>query len=278
MAYETILYSVSGNVATVTLNRPDRMNAITSQLEDDLLDAMRTADASGDVRVIVLTGAGRGFCAGADLEILRKVTETDWVTADSDEMRQILTPERPRAGARSDFRKTWSYFPAVNKPIIGAINGAAVGLGFVLQLYCDIRIASDQARFGTAFAQRGLIAEHGASWLLPRLVGISNALDLLFSARLIGANEALRMGLVSCVVPHENLPAEAEKYAVQLATSVSPRSLQVIKRQVYDALFSDLGDAIETANDEMLLSFASDDFKEGVAHFVEKRPPRFTGN
>jgi len=277
MSYETILYDVDQYVATVTLNRPDRLNAITSQLEHELLDAMQTADVSDDVRVVVLTGSGRGFCAGADLELLRTFTETDWSTADKAAMRQRLMPERPHDSVPPDFQKTWSYFPAIRKPIIGAINGVAVGLGFVLQLYCDIRIASDQARFGTAFAQRGLIAEYGVSWMLPRLTGISHALDLLYSARLVDADEALRMGLVSRIVPHDDLMSEVQKYAVQLATTVSPRSLQVIKRQVYDAMLSGLGDAVESANDEMFRSFESLDFKEGVAHFVEKRPPCFTG-
>lgn len=277
MSFETIEYNVEKYVATIRLNRPDRLNAITSQLEQELLEAMRTADVAEDVRVIVLTGNGRGFCAGADLELLQKITETDWATADVGVKRGEFMPERPHQMAPVDYQKTWSYFPAVSKPIIGAINGAAVGLGFVMPLYCDIRIASDTARFGTAFAQRGLIAEHGISWLLPRLIGLSNALDLLYSARIIDANEALNMGLVSRVVPHDELMDTVGQYARMLATTVSPRSLQVMKRQVYNALFTDLGEAIETANDEMFPSFQCDDFKEGVAHFVEKRPPRFTG-
>lgn len=277
MSYETIEYSVDQHVATITLNRPDRLNAITSQLELELLEAMRTADVDDDVRVIVFTGNGKGFCAGADIELLQSVTQTDWATADIEAKRQEYMPERPHDTAPTDFQKTWSYFPAISKPIIGAINGAAVGLGFVLQLYCDIRIASDKAKFGTAFAQRGLIAEHGASWLLPRMVGISNALDLLYSARIIDAQEALRMGLVSRVVPHDELTDVVREYAHMLATSTSPRSQRVMKKQVYNALFTDLGDAIEAANDEMFLSFKCDDFKEGLAHFVEKRAPQFTG-
>ncbi|MCH2211168.1 MAG: enoyl-CoA hydratase [Fuerstiella sp.] len=277
MSFETIDYSVEQNVATIALNRPDRLNAITSRLESELLEAMHTADISNDVRVIILTGNGRGFCSGADLELLQNVTETNWATADIAAKRREFMPERPHNSAAADFQKTWSYFPAISKPIIGAINGAAVGLGFVLQLYCDIRFASDNARFGTAFAQRGLIAEHGISWLLPRMVGVSNALDLLYSARIIDANEALRIGLVSRVIPHDDLMGTTRQYAQMLATTVSPRSLQVMKKQIYQALFTDLGDAIDAANDEMILSFQCDDFREGVAHFVEKRQPRFTG-
>ena len=277
MSFETIEYNVDKYVATVSLNRPDRLNAITARLEQELLEAMRTADAADDVRIIVLTGNGRGFCAGADIELLHKITETDWVTADMGIKRGEFMPERPHETAPVDFQKTWSYFPSVSKPIIGAINGAAVGLGFVLQLYCDIRIASDTAKFGTAFTQRGLIAEYGVSWMLPRLIGLSNALDLLYSSRIIDANEAVNMGLVSRVVPHDELMGTVHQYAQMLATTVSPRSLQVVKRQVYNALFSNLGDAIEAANEEMFPSFQCDDFKEGVDHFVEKRAPRFTG-
>jgi len=278
MSFETIEYCVDQYVAMITLNRPDRLNAITSQMELELQEAMQTADKSDDIRVIIFTGNGKGFCAGADIELLQSVMETDWATANIDEKREEFMPERPHTSAPVDFQKTWSYFPSISKPIIGAINGAAVGLGFVLQLYCDIRIASDQAKFGTAFAQRGLIAEHGVSWLLPRMIGISNALDLLYSARIIKAEEALQMGLVSRVVPHDDLIDTVKEYAQMLATTVSPRSQQVMKQQqIYRALFTDLGEAIETANDEMIESFQCEDFKEGVAHFVEKRAPKFTG-
>ncbi len=277
MTYATLLYEVDQWVATITLNRPERMNAITPELEGELLDAIKTAEASDLVRVIVLTGAGRAFCAGADLSNLTAVTQVDWATVDKQALEAQILPRRPRENTSDDYQRTYSYFPAVGKPIIGAINGASIGLGMIVSLYCDIRIASDEARFGTAFAQRGLIAEYGISWLLPRLVGLSNALDLLFSARVIDAQEAHRMGLVSRVVPAAELASEVGKYARLLATSVSPRSLRVIKKQVYDGLLGGLGEAIDAANDEMWQSLQCEDFREGVAHFVEKRPPNFTG-
>ena len=277
MSEKTVLYEVENQVATITLNRPDRLNALTRQMEDELAEVMQRADEADEVRVIILTGAGRGFCAGADMESLEEIGSVEWETVDIEELKGRIVPPMPRQNTVVDFQKKYSYFPAISKPVIGAINGAAVGLGFILPLYCDIRIASDKARFGTAFAQRGLIAEHGVSWMLPRLVGISNALDLLYSARLIDAEEALRVGLVSRVVPHDDLMSTVREYAVQLATTVSPRSLTVIKKQVYEALFLTLGDAIEVANDEMMESFQCEDFLEGVAHFLEKRPPAFTG-
>jgi enoyl-CoA hydratase/carnithine racemase len=277
MAYEEILYEVSDHVATVTLNRPTKLNAWTMTMEKEVQRAMLAAGADDAVRVIVLTGAGRGFCAGADMANLDGLAQS----ADNGErLKQIMSDHlagTPQKGVRPDFQKTYSYMPAIEKPIIGAINGAAAGLGLVISLYCDLRIASDQAKFSTAFARRGLIAEHGISWLLPRLVGVANALDLLFSARLIDAAEAHHMGLVSRVIPHEQFAAEVRKYAVELAASASPRSTRVIKRQVYNALFQTLGEAIEVANEEMLKSFKSDDFKEGVAHFLQKRAPAFTG-
>jgi len=182
-----------------------------------------------------------------------------------------------RTHIRGDFQKKYSYFPSLQKPVIAAINGPAVGLGFILSLYCDLRFAADTAKFGTAFARRGLIAEYGLAWLLPRLIGPANALDMLFSARLVEPSEALRMGLVNRVYLQDRFMDEVYSYAGELASNVSPRSLRVIKAQVYNAMFQSLGEAFEASEDEMLLSLQSDDFKEGVAHFLEKRTPVFTG-
>ncbi|MCZ6674385.1 MAG: enoyl-CoA hydratase-related protein, partial [Verrucomicrobia bacterium] len=204
-------------------------------------------------------------------------TNQDFGSTPSDEMKEKIFKGNPREGVPEDFQKKYSYFPAVSKPIICAINGASVGVGFILPLYCDIRFASEEAKFGTAFSRRGLIAEHGVSWLLPRLVGISNALDLLYSARIFQAPEALKMGLVSRVLPADTLMEQARDYAGMLVNEVSPRSLREIKREVYNALFQTLGEAIDEANEDMVKSFACEDFKEGVAHFLEKRPPKFTG-
>lgn len=277
MDFEALIYQVERQVATITLNRPGRLNAVTKQLDDELYTAMKAADEDDEVRVIILTGAGRGFCAGADLEALAWVADIDWSSVEIDQLREKILPLHSWGEGRSDFQKTYSYFPAIAKPIIAAINGPAVGLGFILSLYCDIRFASEKTRFGTAFAKRGLVAEHGVSWILPRLVGLSNALDLLYSARLIDAEEAQRMGLVSRIVSHDQLMVEVREYAIQLATAVSPRSLRVMKRQVYDSLLQSLDESIEKANDEMIQSFQCEDFQEGVAHFMEKRPPKFTG-
>ncbi len=186
---------------------------------------------------------------------------------------------RPRGdpAIRPDFRGPYAYFPMVPKPIIAALNGATAGLGLVVSLYCDLRIAADTAVFTTAFSRRGLIAEHGVSWMLPRLVGLQHGLDLLLSARKITASEALAMGLVAQVKPAATLQEEVRAYARELADLVSPRSLRVMKRQIWEAQFQSLAEATAVGEEEMRKSFATEDFKEGVAHFVEKRPPRFTG-
>jgi enoyl-CoA hydratase/carnithine racemase len=275
MAYTEILYDVSDRLATITLNRPDKLNAWTPTMEKEVRAALTAAESAEDVRIIILTGAGRGFCAGADMQALNTLATQGGAATDRVMARNAEA--QSRADVRADFQKQYSYFPAIQKPLIGALNGPVAGLGFVISLYCDLRFASDRARFGTAFARRGLIAEHGVSWLLPRLVGIANACDLLFSARMIEAEEALRMGLVNRIVPHENLLAEVRAYAGELAALVSPRSLRVMKRQIWEAQFQTLAEAIDIANEEMLQSFQSADFKEGVAHFLEKRAPRFTG-
>jgi enoyl-CoA hydratase/carnithine racemase len=172
---------------------------------------------------------------------------------------------------------TNSYFPSIEKPIIGAVNGPAVGLGLVILLYCDFRFASSTAKFGTAFARRGLIAEYGMAWMLPRLVGLENAMDLLLSARIIDAEEAHKLGLVSRVFPQDQFEQSVRAYATELATMASPRSQRIIKRQVYESLFQTLREAVDLANNEMFGAFASEDFKEGVMHYLEKRPPKFTG-
>jgi enoyl-CoA hydratase/carnithine racemase len=275
MPNQETLYQVTGRVATITLNRPDKLNAWTAVMEAEVRAAIEEADKDENVRVIVLTGAGRGFCAGADMSLLNTVAEKG---LDEARRAQAVQPmSGSREGVRADFRKKYSYFPALTKPVIAGINGPVVGLGLVIALYCDLRLASDAARFGTAFAQRGLIAEYGMAWMLPRLVGHANALDLMFTARMIDAAEALRMGLVNQIYTQEVFRESVQKYAMDLAASVSPRSLHVIKRQVYDAMFQTLAESFASSEQEMLASLRSDDFKEGVAHFIEKRAPAFTG-
>jgi enoyl-CoA hydratase/carnithine racemase len=276
MPNQETLYSVADRVATITLNRPDKLNAWTAIMEREVRSAIEEAERDENVRVIVLTGAGRGFCAGADMSLLSSVAESG-VDERVRKQASSSSTSGPVDGVRADFRKKYSYFPAVGKPVIAAINGPVVGLGLVIALYCDLRFASDAARFSTAFARRGLIAEYGLAWILPRLVGHANALDLLFSARMVDSAEALRMSLVNQVFPQDSFLAKVNEYARDVATNSSPRSTRIIKRQVYDAMFQTLEEAFDVAEREMLASLQCEDFKEGVAHFLEKRAPTFTG-
>ncbi|MGE0573427.1 MAG: enoyl-CoA hydratase [Reyranella sp.] len=272
MANQTVLCDIVEGICTLTLNRPDRLNAWTAEMHGDLKDAMYRAGANPDVRVIILTGAGRGFCAGADMGGLQAIGG-----GASPDRKTRTQPGLPGGSTLAEFRMNYSYFPAIPKFIIAAINGPAAGLGFVIPLYADLRFAAESAVFTTSFAQRGLIAEHGVSWLLPRLVGLPAALDLLCSARKIRAPEALSLGLVSRVIPDDKLMAETRAYARLMADTVSPRSVAVMKRQVWESEFQTMAEATTQANHEMELSFQTADFKEGVAHFLEKRAARFTG-
>ena len=275
MPNQETLYHVGGRVATITLNRPDKLNAWTAIMEGEVRAAMEAAEKDEDVRVIVLSGAGRGFCAGADMSLLSMAAEKGLDQARRAQAAQSASGGRE--GVRADFLKKYSYFPAVTKPVIAGINGPVVGLGLVIALYCDLRLASDGARFGTAFAQRGLIAEYGMAWMLQRLVGHANTLDLLFTARMIDAGEALRMGLVNQIFPQECFLENVQKYAMDLAANVSPRSLRVIKKQLWNMPFQTLEEHLQEAREELIKSWDSEDFKEGLAHLREKRPPRFTG-
>jgi len=274
MPNQETLFNVADRIATITLNRPDKLNAWTVVMECEVRAAMEEAERDQSVRAIVLTGAGRGFCAGADMSLLSNVAEKG---LDETRRARALRADGDREGVRLDFQKKYSYFPAITKPVIAAIQGPVVGLGLVIALYCDLRFASDAARFGTAFARRGLIAEYGMAWMLPRLVGHANALDLLLSARMIDAAEALRMGLVNQVFPQDVFFEKVKEYARELASNVSPRSMRVIKRQVYEAMFQTLAEGFEASEGEMVASLQCEDFKEGVAHFLEKRAPSFTG-
>ena len=277
MANQETVYAVADRVATITLNRPDKLNAWTATMDQEVRAAMSEAERDSDVRVIILTGAGRGFCAGADMSLLGAIAQEGLEGYRGPESFLRNTSNGERQDVRPDFQKKYSYFPSIQKPVIAAVNGPAVGLGFILTLYCDLRFASETARFGTAFAKRGLIAEYGLAWMLPRLIGPANALDMLFSARLVDASEALRMRLVNQVFPQDSFMQNVYAYAKDLANNVSPRSMGIIKSQVYNAMFQTLSEAFESAEEEMVKSLQCEDFKEGVAHFVEKRAPVFTG-
>ncbi len=280
MSYEQILYDIHEAVATITMHRPDRLNAWTPRMGHELYEAFQVAGDDDGVRAIVVTGAGRGYCAGADMDSLRSLQNAeDSATADAEAIPAARHDADTRTGGASHpaLATAYAYPCNIPKPIIAAINGPVAGLGFTHMLYYDLRIASDRARFTTAFARRGLVAEHGSSWMLPRLVGMAHACDLFFSGRVIEAEEAATMGLVNRVVPHDQLMTQVYETATQLATLSSPRSIGVMKRMLYTHQFTDLASATSEADEEMLASFPSEDFREGVRSFLEKRRPNFTG-
>jgi enoyl-CoA hydratase/carnithine racemase len=277
--YPEILYEVKDRIATVTLNRPDRLNAYTDQIATSLKHAFADAANDTNVRVIVLTGAGRGFCAGADMNLLQGIQagggRAALPPADAELMPRFKSPYGPNLDEDFGDMKRFAYFMRTKKPVIAAINGPAAGIGLIMTLYADMRFVSDKAVLTTSFAQRGLIAEHGISWLLPRLIGPAHALDILLSARKFSAQEAREMGLVNKVFAADTFMDNVMAYARLLAETVSPRSMAVMKAQVWKSYFQDFGEALEVADAEMPPSFKWPDFKEGVDHFLEKRSPKF---
>jgi enoyl-CoA hydratase/carnithine racemase len=255
---DVVQKTLDHGVALLTLNRPDRLNAWTAEMESAYFDLLEECAHSEDVRVVVVTGAGRGFCAGADMDELQSIGDNGI------EGRLEARQRRPQT------------FPlTVPKPIVAAINGPCAGIGLVQALMCDIRFAAKGAKITTAFSRRGLVAEHGISWILPRLVGPARALDLLVSGRVALAEEAAELGLVNRALEPERLLDETLAYARDLAANCSPASMATMKTQVYKDLERDLEPALAEANRLMADSLGAADFREGVASFVERREPRF---
>jgi enoyl-CoA hydratase/carnithine racemase len=257
VADDVVLYDVRDRVALLTLNRPDRMNAWTGELEARYFDLLQQATDDPEVAAIVVTGAGRGFCPGADMDLLQGIGDAGGLASGAPERRPVTFPL------------------TIPKPVIGAINGACAGVGLVQALMFDVRFAAAGAKFTTAFARRGLIAEYGSSWLLPRLVGASNAADLLLSARVFTSEEAKELGLVNRVYPGETLLEETMAYATDIANNVSPASMAAMKGQLLRHATLDIDAALEDSNALMRQSLKGPDFKEGVSSYVEKRQPVF---
>ncbi len=259
-ATDVVLFEVQDNVAVLTFNRPDRLNAWTPELQARYFDLLDECAEREDVRVIVLTGAGRGFCAGADMASLQAASE----------------------GTRDDSEPSFEHDPrpvthalTIPKPVIAAINGPCAGIGLVHALMCDMRIAASGAKFTTAFSRRGLVAEHGLSWMLPRLIGPARALDLLFSGRVFLGAEAAELGVVNRAVDDGKTLEETLSYARMLASECSPTSMALMKQQIYSDYDRTLSESLEEANRLMAESFSRADFAEGVRSFVERRQPQF---
>jgi enoyl-CoA hydratase/carnithine racemase len=254
-----LIYTVHDGVGLITLNRPDRLNAWTPNLEIELRSVIESAQLDRAVRCVVITGAGRAFCAGMDMAVLGASDRKAWMT-----------------DAEDDVLQRYGYLFGFDKPLIAAINGAAVGVGLCLALYCDVRFIARGAKVATPYTRRGLVAEHGLAWLLPRLIGPLHTADLLLSGRTIEAQEASQMGM-ALLRPSEGFLEAVLVYAQDLAASCSPRSVRIVKKQLLQARYQTFGQATHTADREIALCRGTEDFKEGVQHFLEKRPPNFTG-
>ena len=260
MEYQDLIYEKGDSIATITLNRPERLNAISLDMLSSLSATLRDADADSSIRVILLTGAGRGFCAGLDLR--------DLLGGEEDQ-----TP----LGIRFDLANSPPMvLHTTDKPVICALNGPAAGYGFDLAMGCDIRVASDQARLGAVFTRRGIIPESGGGWLLPRLVGWAKAAELIFRGRIIDAQEALALGLVNTVVPQERLAEEAHAWASEIAAN-APLAVQSAKRLMRLSLEDSFEESVHHAYLQLLQLFRSEDFREGARAFLEKREPQFQG-
>jgi enoyl-CoA hydratase/carnithine racemase len=268
---KAIGYSVADRVATITLARPDRLNAWTGRMHTEYRQAVAVAEADPEVRVLVVTGEGRGFCAGADSAALEGHVANGGY---DDGIREELAT--PGYGVRSEFDHHFAFHYGLRLPVLAAINGPAAGVGLVLACYADLRFAATGAKLTTAHGRLGLPAEYGLSWVLPRLIGLARAADLLLSSRVLLAEEAAEIGLVNRVLPPDELLPAIYEYARVLASEISPASILATKRQLYaDLLHGDVGASVETSGRLLEEHMRGADYREGVQALRDKRPPSF---
>jgi len=270
--YKVTRFAVDDGIATLTLNRPERLNSWTGRMHTEYRHALERAEQDPSVRVVVVTGAGRGFCAGADTGALESHVQRGGYDPG--------TPSdlaRPGYGVRPEFDANFAFHFGLSKPVIAAINGPAAGVGLVIACYADLRFAVPGAKLTTAHGRLNLPAEYGLSWLLPRLIGLSRANDLLLSSRVFLTDEAFAMGLVNALVEPERLLTHTYAYARRMAAEVSPGSLRETKRQIYTDLHRDVGSAVREADALLDRMTTEADYREAVAAYTEKRPPRWSG-
>lgn len=261
--YETILVKYEDGVATITLNRPEKFNALTLRMFKELTEVFENIRSDDSIRGVILTGAGRGFCVGGDMgETVPTLVQ--------------LSPAKRRSTFRELIHRTYITMRELEKPIIAAVNGAAVGAGCDLAMLCDIRIASENARFGQAYVNVGAIPDSGGTWLLPRLVGVGKACELIFTGDIIDAKEAERIGLVNKVVSAEELERETKDLATKIANG-PPVAMGIAKSAIYKGLTMDLATALESIACGITICMQTQDLREGINAFAEKRKPQFKG-
>ena len=263
MSYESLIYESKDHVATLTLNRPDRLNALGGTLRDDLPAALTRAIDDPDVRVVVITGAGKGFCAGGDVKAMQDANAAGRARPLMDR----VAPSRDR---------TVLLMRDSPKPILAAVNGAAAGAGMNLALACDIRVASTTAKFSQAFVRRGLHPDWGGTYFLPRVVGMAKACEMIFTGEIIDADEALRLGIVSAVPPPERLLAATYELAARIAQG-PPIAIRLARRALYHNVEADLRSALEFETFAQNICMETEDAREGIRAFTEKREPKFSG-
>jgi enoyl-CoA hydratase/carnithine racemase len=271
MELTVITYSVRDEIATITLNRPHRMNAWIGRMNTEYRFALEQAERDESVRAVIVTGAGRAFCVGADSRALEgHVARGAYDTGTPDDL------AKPGYGVRPEFDADFAYHFGLAKPVIAAINGAVAGVGLVLACFADLRFAAAGAKFTTAHGKLNLPAELGLSWLLPRMIGLTRANELLLTSRVFLAEEALGLGVVNGVLPPEELLPYVYKYTRELIASVSPGSLSETKHQIYTDLHCDVRSSVVASSAHIERMVKEPDFAEGVAAFLEKRPPRWS--
>ena len=271
---EPVLYSVTGGIALLTLNRPERLNAFNGPMLQRWVSCLEEAQADRDVRVIVLTGAGRGFCSGGDVG---RMAETASGDKKPDQARsEGQTPLKMKESLRRGIQRIPLLMQRIDKPVIAAINGAATGAGLDVALMCDIRFAAAGARLGETYSKLGLVPGGGGAYFLPRIVGVAKALELFWSAKMIDAEEALRLGMVNGVFPDDQLLPQTMEFAQRVADA-PPISIQLIKRAVYQSMGTDLATSLDLVSSHMTVARSSRDHIEALKAIKEKRPGRFEG-
>ena len=272
MELKAVKYEIADAIATITLNRPHRMNAWTGRMHTEYRWALNEAEQDPAVRAIILTGEGRGFCVGADTQALEgHVKKGGYDPGTPDPLAE------PGFGVRAEFDASFAYHFGLTKPVVAAINGPAAGVGLVLACYADIRFAVPGVKFTTAHGKLNLPAEFGLSWLLPRMIGLARANDLLLTSRVFTSDEACSLGIVNRIIDAGQLQTETREYVANMIATVSPGSLRETKRQIYTDLHRDVGASVTESEQLVSDMMKQADYREGVSAFLEKRSPQWKG-